>query len=130
MKIAIPVHDGRISPVFDAARHLLVVEIQNGEMVSRNQVALLAQDIPSRAHVVAGLGVEVLICGAISRPLEVFLGSLGVAVIARKRGAAEEILTAFLADELGQDAFLMPGCRERGRCKRGRRHNGQPHNNG
>ena len=33
MRVAIPVYDGKISPVFGAERHLLVMEMLNGEVV-------------------------------------------------------------------------------------------------
>jgi len=130
MRVAIPVHDGRISPVFDVARCLLVIEILNGEVVGRNELAMQEPESLSRARSVVGFGVDVLICGAISRPLEAMLESAGVTVIARKCGAAEDVMRAFMADELSQDVFLMPGCRRRGRRNRGRRHGGRPRING
>jgi len=130
MRVAIPEHDGRISPVFDAARELLVIEMLNGQVVGRNEVAMQEPESLSRARSVVGLGIDVLICGAISRPLESMLESAGLTVIPRKCGSVEDVLKAFMADELGQDAFLMPGCRGRDRRKRERRHDSQPHING
>jgi len=117
MRVAIPVHDGRISPVFDAARHLLVIEIVKGKAVERHEFGMQEPEPLSRARSVVGCGIDVLVCGAISRPLEAMLRSAGVTVIARKCGAVEDVLSAFMADELSQDAFLMPGCR--GRRRRG-----------
>ena len=40
MKIAIPYWAGRVSPVFDVAKHLLVAEIDNDAEVKRESVAI------------------------------------------------------------------------------------------
>lgn len=130
MRVAIPVHEGRISPVFDAARHLWIIDILNGKEVDRSELVTQEPESLLRANWVAGLGVNMLICGAISRPLEAMLESAGVTVIARRCGAAEDVMRAFMADELSQDAFSMPGCRGRGHRKRGRRRGGRPRVNG
>jgi predicted Fe-Mo cluster-binding NifX family protein len=63
----------------------------------------------------------VLICGAISRPLEAMLLSAGVEVIPQTCGPVEEVLKAFMSGKLTEKAFLMPGC-----CGRRRRfHDGR-----
>jgi len=111
MRVAIPVHDGRVSPVFDAARHLLVIRTRDREVVARKELDVEDPGPYSRAHLVVGLGINVLICGAISRQIEAMLASEGVTVIARRCGEVEEIVRAFLAGGLGQGAFLMPGVR-------------------
>jgi predicted Fe-Mo cluster-binding NifX family protein len=67
---------------------------------------------------VAGLGVDVLICGAISAPLRAVLAAEGVRVIPNRCGFVEEVLRAFLSGELTEQAFLMPGCREQPRQRR------------
>ena len=110
--------------MFDAAGHLLVIDIVNGAEVSRNQLVLDEADLLPRATRVAGLGVDVLVCGAISRPLEAMLVSAGVRVIGGKCGLVEEVLRVFMSQGLSEEAFVMPGF---GRCrgrKRGRRHGG------
>jgi len=121
MRVAIPAYSGRISPVFDAAGHLLVIDIHNGEERGRNALAMQAPDSLRRARWVAGLGVNVLICGAISWPLAALLESAGVRVIARKCGDVEEVLRAFMSGGLSEDAFVMPGCRGRRWRQRGGR---------
>ena len=128
--MAIPTHDGRVSPVFDVARHLLVIETLDGEAVGRNELAMQGPEPLGRVRLVAECGVDVLICGAISRPLETMLESTGVTVIARKCGPVEEVLRAFMAGELSEGAFSMPGCQAWRRRKGGRRHGGRPRVNG
>ncbi len=116
MNVAIPIADGRISPVFDAARRVLLVEVDRGREVCRTQ-AVLAESAPlSRAQRITELHVDVLICGAISRPLEATLAGSGVEVIPRTCGQVEEVLQAYMNGELTDRAFLMPG--SSGRWKR------------
>lgn len=116
MKIALPDWQGRISPVFDVAAHLLVAEVAEGRVEDRRNVLLVADDIPSRVRQVANLEVDVLICGAISWPLEMALVNAGIEVISQNCGEVEQVLAAFAMGRLTQDAFLMPGC-----CGRRRR---------
>jgi predicted Fe-Mo cluster-binding NifX family protein len=122
MKIAIPTWDGNISPVFDVARHLLVVNIKGGFEISRQNEAIPEMEVAHRARHIAGLGVDVLICGAISWPLERMLVSEGMRLIPQTCGSVEDVLRAFLSGQLTGQAFLMPGC-----CGRHQRRRSQGH---
>jgi predicted Fe-Mo cluster-binding NifX family protein len=127
MKVGIATWDGRLSPVFDVARYLLVVDVEDNTEVGRRQMSLEESQLASRARRLTELGVQVLICGAISRPLEAMLVSAGVHVIPQTCGPVEDVLQAFLQQQLANDAFLMPGCCgrrrrfRRGQCRDGRR---------
>lgn len=126
MKVAIPDWQGRISPVFDVAAHLLVAEVEDGRILARLLVLMNEDGLHARAKQVSGLGVDVLICGAISRPLELALASAGVEVAPQTCGDVEDVLSAFVAGRLSQDAFLMPGCCGRRRRFRGQHRHGRP----
>lgn len=124
MKLAIPVWQGRISPVFDVARQLLLVELTNGQETAREEYVIQETMPDQQAKTLADLGVETLICAGISQPLEAMLADGGIRVIARICGGVEEVIAAFVAGELGQERFAMPGCcaqgrqRHRGGCRR------------
>ena len=121
MRIAIPQWQGRVSPVFDVAANLQLVEVDGAREVGRREVALTATDPARRAQQVAQLPADVLICGAISWPFEIALSSAGVRVIPRTCGEVEEVLQAFASGRLTDKAFLMPGCFLRGRsCQSGK----------
>ncbi len=120
MRVAIPVADCRVSPVFDSARRLLLVEIGDGAVLTRQEIALDEMELAPRARRVAELGANTLICGAISQPLEWLLAASGIDVIPRTCGRAEEVLSAFLAGTLDQTRFAMPGCKRRRRFRGGR----------
>ena len=119
MKVAIPHWQGRVSPVFDVARSVLLVEIENGHEQGRDEIHFEVEDPESRAARLAATGAKVLICGAISRPVEMAVRAAGIEVIGQICGEVECVLAGFLADHLQQDDFLMPGC-----CGRRRRFRG------
>jgi predicted Fe-Mo cluster-binding NifX family protein len=121
MRVAIPIFNGRISPVFDAARHLVLVDVENGRELGRTEKVVEEPEMAPRARRVAELGVDVLICGAVSRPLEAMLLSAGVEVVPQTCGQAEEVFRAFLSGQLTEQAFLVPGCCVRRRRFRGGR---------
>jgi predicted Fe-Mo cluster-binding NifX family protein len=110
MRVAVSTWSGRISPVFDEAKVLLVVDLQGGREVNRQEVNIEAPSLAARARCLAQLGADILICGAISCPLEAMLASTGIHVIPQTCGAADGVLQAFARGELTDDAFLMPGC--------------------
>jgi len=110
MRIAISYQQNRISPVFDVATRILLVDIENDQEERRNKRTVVQCDSLVRAQYVSQFGVQVLICGAISWRLENALSSIGVQVIACICGPVEDVLRAFLHDKLYESAFLMPGC--------------------
>jgi predicted Fe-Mo cluster-binding NifX family protein len=109
MKLAIPVSSGRVSTAFDFARHLLLLEYEDGREASRAELVLEEEAPLSRARRLESLGVKVLICGAISRALAERLVSSGIDVIPFVSGTAQEVLAAYLAGEVDSEQFLMPG---------------------
>ena len=116
MRLAMPIWNGRISPVFDVANELLVIDVQDGTEVGQEKVRLEGAASTVRAGQLAALRVDVLICGAISRDLEDMVSSAGVSVISQTRGRADRVLRAFISGQLTARAFLMPGCN--GHCRR------------
>ena len=126
MRIAIPVWQGRISPVFDVAGQLLLVELADGREVAREEHVVDETTADERTRKLAEIGVETLICAGISQSLEASLADRGIRVIARVCGNVEEVLAAFVSGRLGDERFAMPGCcgqrqqRHRGGCRRRR----------
>lgn len=122
MKVAIPIWDNRVSPVFDTAGQALLVDIIDGSETARQIIHLPAADPTRGGQLLAQSGVDVLICGAISRPLETMLLSLGIDVIPWIKGEADPVIRAFAAGKLINKNFSLPGCRPaRRRCRSGGR---------
>lgn len=128
MRIAIPNWQGRISPVFDVASRVLVIDIEGGTETCRREVTFDIEEPQWRANKLAAEGVSLLVCGAISKPQEQALLSVGVEVLSQTCGNVERVVLAFIDGCLGQQSFVMPGC-SRSSCGSGsgrrRRRRGQ-----
>ena len=121
MKIAIPNWQGRVSPVFDVAGNVLIVDIDDGVEQARRDVVVNVENLQGRAAWLAEIGADVLVCGAISKPLEMAVSATGIEVISQICGDLECVLAAFIDGRLDQGAFLMPGCCGRRRQVQARR---------
>ncbi len=77
--------------------------------------------LPVRVNQLEALGVEVLLCGAISRPLERMVRASGVKVIPCLRGSIEEVIEAYLDGGLSEARFTLPGFGPGASFVRGRR---------
>ncbi len=111
MRIAIPQWQERIAPVFDVAGHLLLVDVEGNRETHRAEKRLVRTELSARAAELLSCGTNVLICGAISAPLQFRIAASGVQVIAFICGAVDEVLAAYLNGTLGDPPFAMPGCR-------------------
>ena len=128
MKIAIPIWNDCVSSAFDFAHKLLLIDIQDSSETNRSEIALAPEPISQRATRLKTLGVDVLICGAISRSLASLVEASGIKVLPYVLGPANEILKAYFTGQLGQSKFTMPcswpgareGFRRERRCRRGR----------
>jgi len=122
MRVAISDYEDRVSPVFDVAAHLTVVEYEKETEISRSGYQLETLDPYKRAEFLEKLRIDTLICGAISRPLELLLVEKGITVYGRVCGDVAEVLQAFMAGKLSDPCFQLPGCHREGRhhWRRGR----------
>ncbi|MFO7737828.1 MAG: NifB/NifX family molybdenum-iron cluster-binding protein [Desulfatiglandaceae bacterium] len=110
MKIAIPIWEGKVSPVFDTASRLLILQVENKNETSRFETFLDEIDLTRRCMRIQSLGIETLICGAISGHFHRMLRADDVEVIPWISGAAEDVLKAYLDGNIFDSKFLMPGC--------------------
>ena len=114
MKTAFAYWENRIAPVFDTARDLLLVESE-GEHITREERLPLADEPPlARTLRLVELGVETLVCGAISRALQEMLLAYGIRVQGFVAGDLHEVVRAWLEGKMNQEVFAMPGCLGRG----------------
>jgi predicted Fe-Mo cluster-binding NifX family protein len=110
MKIAVTVWEDRISPVFDASRRLLIVDIKNTRIGERS-VLVFDPEQPSRlVKILAKLDVRVLICGAVSQLPATIIDAADITLIPFITGRVDRVLEAFARGESLEPAFLMPGC--------------------
>ena len=92
--------------MFDVARRLRIAEVDDGKITSQVDHEICAEN---RTEELTDLGVKVLICGAITRKLEVALWTEGIEVISKVRGPVDAVLTSYLRGRLKQKRFAIPG---------------------
>jgi predicted Fe-Mo cluster-binding NifX family protein len=110
VKVALTIWGTRVSPVFDSARTMLLVEIENGVVVGKRYEALGSELPFARAQLLSGRQVDLLICGAISSDFSRAIESYGIRMIPFITGETSDVLDAFLRGALVAGSFRMPGC--------------------
>jgi predicted Fe-Mo cluster-binding NifX family protein len=110
MKIAIPEWRGRVSPVFDVAEQILLVDLDEKGVGHRQTVYFGNSSPHERARRLTDLAVDVILCGAISWSLDALLVAGGIRVIPLLCGEVEEVIEAFRDGLIEEARFAMPGC--------------------
>ena len=124
VKVVLPIDGNRISPVLDAARTFVLVTAGSDGSLTPKEVLVADGDPVTQAKRIIELGASVVICGAVSWPLEAMLMSAGMRVIPNTCGSLEEVAKAYFAGAFTEQAFLLPGCpgrQHRYRHRHGRR---------
>ena len=110
MKVALATWNGRISPVFDVARQVLMLDVEEGRVVARHEEMLPGTEPQAQAGRLASLAPHTLICGAVSQSMAGLLATKKIRVIPFTAGAVEEVVAAWLAGTLPNPTLAMPGC--------------------
>lgn len=111
MRLAIPTFGTRISPRFDCAPGLLLIEIDRGRITRRTEESLNGIPAWERIPYLAKRQVEVILAGGIRRCDYHAAQEEGLKVHAGFMGEAEEILRRYLAGTLPRfgPGFLPTG---------------------
>jgi predicted Fe-Mo cluster-binding NifX family protein len=118
IKAAFASWNDRIAPVFDVARWIQLVEIEAGRVINQNRASVAGETPSQKASRLAELEVGILVCGAISRPMQVIIRAYGIEVIPFIAGNVQEVIQAWLCGKLaGSTDYIMPGC-QRGSGRR------------
>jgi predicted Fe-Mo cluster-binding NifX family protein len=110
MLIAIPIWEGRVSPVFDVAQRLALTTIESGAVINTAEMPLPSQDVMARVKLLAERKVDVLLCGAISGCVLGMLEESSIRVVPYVCGPVEQVIDAFLKNRLARSGLVMPGC--------------------
>jgi len=119
MKAAFALWKNRMAPVFDTALTIRVIEADPDGSVQDTRERLSEEAPLRRVLHLRELGVEILICGAISRPLRQLVASYGIQVVPFIGGEQQDVVSAWLRGDHELAEFTMPGCRGQGRRRRG-----------
>ena len=115
LKVAFACLDERIAPVFDTALQVRVLETESGRIISEKR-EMLPPDLPLQKTIrLNELGIQSIVCGAISRTLNAMITANGIQVIPFVAGDLHAVIQAWLKGGLNGKAFAMPGCRRRAR---------------
>ena len=109
MRIAIPVFQNRVSPVFDWASRVLVIETDGHRELRREENSLGCTSLIGRADRLAEMRVDSLVCGGISEHMLALLIARGINVIPWIAGETDKVFSAFLDGQIPGKDFTMPG---------------------
>ena len=116
MRTAFSLWNERIAPVFDVARHLWIVDAEEGCITGQTGRRFSSDNPQERAMRLTTMQVEQLVCGAITRSSYQALAERGIQIVSFIAGDLEQVVNACLTGRLKDGELDMPG------CHRGKRH--------
>lgn len=116
-RVAFTVCQARISPVFDVARTVVVLEFVGRDIVKREVFDLGNRSPEAKLVGLRAAEVDELVCGAISKPALEDAINNHLSVCAFVAGELETVIAAWLDGRLVSAAFGMPGCGRPRRCR-------------
>ncbi len=113
-----------IAPVFDVSRNLRVYEMEVSRpfdfaAMSRYDVCLDGNYF-ERAAILKGIGVQLIVCGAISKEFEAILTAIGIKIIPFVSGNIHEILWRIVSGHRLVKRFFMPGIKPKNKKEKRR----------
>jgi len=108
-RIAIPVFMGRVSPVLDTCTQLGLLEPSRNQEIACQTIPVKGSSIFERADQIKKLGVDLIICGAVSDAFFNILKEGGLDLFCGITGDIEEVIEAYRNGTLAQARFRMPG---------------------
>ncbi len=107
-KIAIPIWQDRVSPVMDTAGQMKIIDYFDGHENGYAIEIIPRSHLVQKAAFLKNLGIDLLICGAISRHLHQILVSSGIDVIPFVHGPVVNVIEAYAKGELkGENSFFQ-----------------------
>lgn len=108
--VAMAVAKGRVAPVLDWCTQILLVPDSGSGDEERTYIDVSATTPYEKLERLKAHGVSLLICGAMSRELLLYAGTLGLRVLDGVAGDVGCVLQAFRTGRLHEPDFRLPGC--------------------
>jgi predicted Fe-Mo cluster-binding NifX family protein len=108
MQVALTVWEGRISPLFDSTRMLLLADVRGRSIMDRHYEPMECDGAFLRAAKLAELNVKVLICGGISNAFAEPIEARGIKLIPFSSGEVEAVLNAYVKNRLHEENYHIP----------------------
>lgn len=116
--IAVPVFQDRVSPLMDVSNRYVIYETTDGEIRQKIDINLNADAEPQRVEKLKDIGVDTIICGAISGYVAHIVGEKGMRLLPMIYGPIDEVIDSYLHNTLSTYCPGPPDCA--GRKKNGR----------
>ena len=100
MRIAVTYDNGTVFQHFGRSEHFKVYEVEDGRVISAQVIGSDGQGHGALAGLLAGKGIDVLICGGIGGGAQAALASAGIELCAGAEGDADQAVEAYLKGEL------------------------------
>lgn len=121
MKVAVPVWNERVAPLFDVCQKFCLADIRDDRIQTLTETGFREKEPAAKALQLQEMGVSILICGAISKPVQRLVAARDIQVIPFISGHSHEVIQAWLNNALDDSSYAMPGCcGHRRRCRTGR----------
>ncbi|MGD8961261.1 MAG: hypothetical protein PVF29_11565 [Desulfobacterales bacterium] len=111
-RVAIPVFESRVSPVLDSCQRMVVVDIEKGCEIRRQELNLDKMSIHERIEVIARWGIRKIICAGVSDVMCRFLAGKNIDLVSGIAGELEKIINAYICNRLDDACYIMPGKRD------------------
>ena len=111
MNIAVTIWGNRVSPVFDSAKNLMIVQVGDRQISERDYDQVDFSTMDQCLSVLKKHQVDVLICGAITDVQSETVRAASVRLFPFISGQAEAVLESFMQDQAQITQYLMPGAR-------------------
>jgi len=115
MKIAIPAFQSKVSPRFDTAQELVLLEVVDGNVIHRERQPLQADSAAGKIKILLEQGVDTLICGGIDRLSQQQIGFNRIEVYSWVTGEIDDAVSCFLRNGLNSGTILGRNGKKEGR---------------
>lgn len=104
MRIAVTYEDGQVFQHFGHTKQMKIYDVENERIVAQQAVDTAGSGHGALAGFLAGLKVDVLICGGIGAGAQEALAHAGIRLYGGVTGGADEAVNAFLSGTLDYNA--------------------------
>ena len=116
--IAVPVFEDRVSPLMDVSNRYIIYETEDGEIKQRITISLNADAESERVEKLKEIGVNTIICGAVSEYVSHIVDEKGMRLLSMIYGPINEIIEHYLKNSLSTYCSGSGGCNGRKRQRR------------
>jgi len=113
MKIAIPVWQNHVSPLFDSSALLMVAETNNRGIQKQDIINVESLSLFQRINLLEKLEIDLFVCGGITRPILDNICNKNIKVVPFVCGDIKKLLMAIINGKDVKKEFAMPGKSEK-----------------